>query len=450
MKRSLKTLVCLTFALVLSISAVACNSTAVNSSNTNSASSSSTIEKKEVVKLSLLTNVDSYLTGWEAVVKDIEANKEKNGFEIEVEKIAGGTDGEAVLKARFASGELPDVMQAYGVSDVNQNLGGLKNIVALDGMSWIQNFDEKVLQAPEYSAGGKIYGVPFGAMDLAGMFYNKKVFSSLNIQVPTTWAELLTAAEKIKAAGITPFYYAGKDSWTLQMIPLVGFNRFFKDKSQVEWFNLVNTNKAKLSENTFYLDSFKKLNELKEKGFINKNFLTDTYEDSQKALVEGTTAMIPEATWMLDAIAAKYPNNINDIGGFAIPFDGNDKVVSWNAGAMVITSACKKMEAAKALINYLGSKETQQIYFTAQPGLPMIKGVVVSTLPTANQELYKIFTTGRGIGNWQTFTKFDMGYDLAKSCQDILVGAKTPDQLIKLTDETYPRDAKNKNDPNFQ
>ena len=48
-----------------------------------------------------------------------------------------------------------------------------------------------------------------------GIFYNKKIFADHGIAVPTTFAELTAAADKLKAAGVTPFTASGKTGWTI-------------------------------------------------------------------------------------------------------------------------------------------------------------------------------------------------------------------------------------------
>src|SRR6476620_7283885 len=53
------------------------------------------------------------------------------------------------------------------------------------------------------------------------MFYNKKIFSDNGIQVPTTWAELMAACEKLKGKGIVPLGIGGKDSAGLNMLGVV-------------------------------------------------------------------------------------------------------------------------------------------------------------------------------------------------------------------------------------
>ena len=52
------------------------------------------------------------------------------------------------------------------------------------------------------TAGGKVYGAPYGAAVGGGVLYNKAVYSRLGLQVPKTWAEFMANNAKIKAASV--------------------------------------------------------------------------------------------------------------------------------------------------------------------------------------------------------------------------------------------------------
>lgn len=405
--------------------------------------------KKSTVKFHMITYADWYNAGMQAIEKYVSEHADELGFTLEIEKIPGGSEGEQMLKARFASGELPDFIHFNGANAAFNGLGGEGKFVTQQGAEWTSNFDGKTLKDPTYSPNGEVYGIPFGASQLAGVFYNKKVFQNLQLEVPTTWEQFMQVCEKIKASGITPVYYAGKDEWTLQILPLVGFNRFFRDQDQAEWFGKLNANQAKYADNQSFVDSFNKLIELKDKGYINKSYLSDTYANGEQALAEGKAAMVINATWMIDDMANKFADQLPDIGGFAIPFDGDDNVVSWNPGAILMTSNVKDKEAGQKLMNLFGSTDLQSLYFKAQPGIPVIKGIEIEKLQPASQELYRIFTAGHGLPNWQAFPKYDHGQDLGKVSQDVLVGGKTPQKVVELMDEGFAKSAKLKNDPNF-
>jgi N-acetylglucosamine transport system substrate-binding protein len=58
---------------------------------------------------------------------------------------------------------------------------------------------------------GKPYAVNY-AFTVFGLWYNKKLFDKNSWTVPTTWADFTALCDKIKAAGITPFGYAGANA----------------------------------------------------------------------------------------------------------------------------------------------------------------------------------------------------------------------------------------------
>lgn len=78
------------------------------------------------------------------------------------------------------------------------------------------NWNETFASSKEASSyKGKQYAMPTVYYSW-GMFYRKDLFEKAGITAePKTWAELLDASKKLKAAGITPFTVGGRDAWTL-------------------------------------------------------------------------------------------------------------------------------------------------------------------------------------------------------------------------------------------
>jgi N-acetylglucosamine transport system substrate-binding protein len=58
---------------------------------------------------------------------------------------------------------------------------------------------------------GKPYAVNY-SFTVFGLWYNKKLFDKNSWTVPTTWADFTALLDKIKAAGITPFGFAGANA----------------------------------------------------------------------------------------------------------------------------------------------------------------------------------------------------------------------------------------------
>lgn len=61
---------------------------------------------------------------------------------------------------------------------------------------------------------GKLYGLPRNT-DVAGFYYNEKMFQDNGWEIPTTYDELLTLAKTISDAGITPLAMDGGDGWPM-------------------------------------------------------------------------------------------------------------------------------------------------------------------------------------------------------------------------------------------
>ena len=65
----------------------------------------------------------------------------------------------------------------------------------------------------------KLYGGQFDVLpyeyNIEGFWYDKKIFADHGITVPTTWPELVSAAAKLKAAGVLPLSASGQQGWPI-------------------------------------------------------------------------------------------------------------------------------------------------------------------------------------------------------------------------------------------
>ena len=133
--------------------------------------------------------------------------------------------------------------------------------------------------------------------------------------------EFLDACEKIKAIGKTPLYYSGSDSWTLQCFTHFGFNKEVLDSglTYTEFWNEMNTNKRHYSECQDFADAIVRSKEMIEKGYVQETYLSDSYDMAQTALAEGEAGMYVNDTGVIDEIASKYPDLVENIGAFPLP-----------------------------------------------------------------------------------------------------------------------------------
>lgn len=145
-----------------------------------------------------------------------EANPDAN---IEIVEVASGDDMYTKMTMMMQSSDTaPDILTEDGFmlkSDAAAGYLEPLNDYLKDWEDWKQ-FDENVLAVGQGSDGVQ-YGVPFST-DVQGIWYDKTLFEKAGIEVPwqpTSWEEILNAAEKIKALGeeITPIYmYSSKST----------------------------------------------------------------------------------------------------------------------------------------------------------------------------------------------------------------------------------------------
>lgn len=450
----LKRLVSAALSAVLALSFAACGSSSgAPASSAQEDPSSAAGQPTEVTTLTMLTFTDWYKDGWRALEAYINEHSEELGFKLDIQQIVGGSEGEEIVKARFATGDLPDIIQSYGAKWIDTQVNALDKMVDMGSLESEAEYDPATLEEGGYRYQGKLYGMPIDTTRLLGCFYNKAVFEEAGItKVPTTWDEFLDACEKIKAIGKTPLYYSGSDSWTLQCFTHFGFNKEVLDSglTYTEFWNEMNTNKRHYSECQDFADAIVRSKEMIEKGYVQETYLSDSYDMAQTALAEGEAGMYVNDTGVIDEIASKYPDLVENIGAFPLPLydEAENYTDSSLPAALGITTACKDVEAAKRAIDFISSSEAQQIYADAQPGIYLNKNVT-ATLQPALQDLVDVMNEGRAMALWQgTGNNYGYGtYDIY--VQDYYVGNRTIEDLLTAMDEETAKNAIAASDPNW-
>jgi raffinose/stachyose/melibiose transport system substrate-binding protein len=156
-----------------------------------------------------IQNTEPMLPVWAAMAKEYESATGEVTVKVQpLENEAFKTK----LTTATQAGTPPDLFQSWGGGVLRQQVeAGLVRDLTADVESWIGNLLPASVQP--FTVDGKIYGVPFD-VGMVGFWYNKELFTRAGITVaPTTWAELLAAVGRLKAAGTTPIALAGKEKW---------------------------------------------------------------------------------------------------------------------------------------------------------------------------------------------------------------------------------------------
>lgn len=227
-------------------------------------------------------------------------------------------------------------------------------------------------------------------------FYNKKLLADAGVaSVPTTWDELYSACDKLKASGVTPIVYGnGGQSLGATFYPWYDMSYLMSGAYPVDqWKGLYDGSIAWDSQAN--VDQVTKWAALKSKGCTNDDILTKT--DNLDDFTSGRAAMIIDGTWD----TAKFTDVMKDnVAAFVPPFSDSAAkgVIEYPGDGFSITSYSENQQAAADFLAFLASPEGAKI--VDQSGL--IPALVGSTTTNPVNEQMLGFAADQG------FTRYPM------------------------------------------
>lgn len=146
---------------------------------------------------------------WAAVAQEFEdANP---GVTVEVEGFQNEELQRTLIPNALTSGDAPDIFQAWGGGEIRDQVaaGHLKDLTGLVDAE-LEAIGPK---AGGWQLEGKTYALPF-TFGISGFWYNKDLFAQAGItDTPKTLADLYSAIDKLKAAGIAPIAVGAGSGW---------------------------------------------------------------------------------------------------------------------------------------------------------------------------------------------------------------------------------------------
>ena len=287
--------------------------------------------------------------------------KKNPDITIKIDTRPQGADGDNVVKTRLATNEMADLFQ-YNSGSLMQALSPDKTLVDLSGEDYVSKFDDTFTRSVSTENG--MYGVPMGQSMAGAVIYNKDVYASLDLKIPTTWDEFIANSEAIKAAGdVAPIVQTYGDTWTSQLFVLGDFNNVLAEDP--DWADKYTANKAKYSDEPA-VEGFNHLQEVFDKGLLNKDFASATYADGVTMVATGAGAQYPILTFAAGQLMSTNPEAAAKVGTFPLPgpdASTNGLTVWMPTNTVYVPKSTEgdKLAAAKKFLEFLTTPESCDI-----------------------------------------------------------------------------------------
>ncbi|MGO1285328.1 MAG: ABC transporter substrate-binding protein [Brachybacterium sp.] len=320
-------------------------------------------------------------------------NHSQSDYEFTMETRPGGTEGDNLVKTRLSTQDMPDAF-SYNSGSLFQAIRPVQNLLDLSDQPWVSRLAEGYPDS--VSAEGKIYGVPGGGSNSGGILYHKPTYEELGLEVPLTWDDFIANAEAAKSAGKHGVIQSYGDTYTSQFLVLVDYHNVAT--ANPDFAEQYTANEVGFADDPTAFKSFEHIEQITKDKLVNEDYVSTTLEQALAYLAAGEGTHYPFHASGISEIKATHPDNVEDIGYFALPGDdaATNGLTVWLPNGVYIPGTAKNPEAAKAFLAFIASAEgLAAMAEGSQPTGPyMLTDVPLpDDVPTAVKELQKYFDT---------------------------------------------------------
>lgn len=443
-----KKVICLIVTVIMVASVfTACGkqSVTLNSSSSSSAVSASTVEPVKD------PNQDPFTLTIASWTLDTDASKSSNKSTIDflaaVEKMfknkypnakielhnTGGDKYGDILKAKLASNSVEDIFMWQEELAPLSTIGKNNYAVDLSDQPWAANILDMAKPSVMYQ--GKLLAAPYDFSGW-GSWYNKKIFSDNQIQIPKTYADFLAVCAALKAKGITPLVGGFKDTWTAGGWGIIGAGVFIMP-TYPDFMKNVYNGTEKLNSPA-YAKIFTSFQDLIEKGYYNKNILSIGWDQSRQEFEKGNAAMIIQGSWMPGVVASEVKDF--PLGFMPIPDEKGGVIMQAIGGNYTsISTGSKLINQAKDYIIAMLDKGNITIRLN-DTAYPAFKGYDIKYTNPASLEYLQAFQNNKTALQFNAHNTGSLNTDITNELIRIASGKKFDPKDLDKFDTDYQND----------
>lgn len=394
--------------------------------------------KGEKVHLTLFTGKIETIDVMNEIIEEFNASQDRIEVVQEYQK-----DASNVIKIKFASDEVPDIMTTYEQGFVDE--GKYLNLSEYPEL-W-ERLTPAMKEACTDIKTGNQYRICTN-MTMAGFFYNKEILDELNLTIPDNWNDFVTVLETIKEQKpeVTPWFIFGSEAWHLgHLIEFIPHGYLKASLGTVEAKKAMLENNKELlrfGEADGPMAVFaEKMLELQEKGLLNADVLTATSDNCVQDFVSGRAAMFSNGMWVISSLLEANPKMEDKIGFAPYPayMDGAEPVVlSAEDSGYSISATTEHKEEAVEFLQFLFKDENQKKYSEAAKAPSAFTSVSADWAPeNIVAEVNSALESAASIGYTNEKPAGFSGDDAGRMLQELFNGQYTPEEYAKAYEETW-------------
>lgn len=325
-------------------------STKSTGTNTTGADSVNTAPTAQVTTL-------TYWGLWEdsQILKEVIADFEKKNPSIKIDyRKQSHRDYRERLQQAILSGNGPDIFRYHvdWVPMLSADLSTMPSSI-MSAAEYKQIFYPTAYN--NLQVGGQIVGIPLMYDGLA-LFYNKEMLKTANIEVPTTWAELRTAANKLTVPANVSERQSGNITRAGLAIGNAGNVDHFSDILAL--LIIQNGGNPAVADSQYVKDAITFYT-----NFIKQDKIwSDRLASSTTAFARGDVAMIFAPSWRVHDVKNLNPNL--DFAVARVPQLDSEKPAAWATfWAEGVSGKSKNKDAAWSFLKYLSTPEVLRKFY---------------------------------------------------------------------------------------
>ena len=385
---------------------------------------------------------------FEELAKRYEA---KTGVKVNFELYAPSDAYTQKVRAAAQGANLPDI---FGILGEKRDFAAfikagyildLSGYMAEDNAKWQNSFFAKALAVNEFSEGNSygikpgFYGAPIDVMTIE-MVYNKDLFKQLGLDTknpPATFREFLDIGNKLKQSGlkVQGMVSGWGEVWMVDCFANnYAFNIMGKDKvlatirgevpyTDPDWVTV--------------LTLFK---EMKDAGLIGPELVTMVNKTAEQLFANNKALFAFNGSWCVNVYKGMNPNLSY---AAMLPPQASDKfsVSIWGGAgsSFMVNAASKNKDEAVKFLKWLTDKDQQAYLSQATNNLPANKDSLVEIPGILAQFADDVeYSTHPNIWGVSEFPAVIEALD--KGIQSIIIGEKTPEQVLQGVQKVKERE----------